>query len=135
MSSAIDLGGLKALVIDDQEFVRTIVKKMLQQVGVGVVVEAHDGNSGLTVVESERPDIVICDVQMRPVDGFGFVKALRALPYGEKLPVIMLTAHTDATTVARAKELKVDAFLAKPVLPPALREKIIKVIADARTAG
>jgi two-component system chemotaxis response regulator CheY len=135
MSSAIDLGGLKALVIDDQEFVRTIVKKMLQQVGVGVVVEAHDGNSGLTVVESERPDIVICDVQMRPVDGFGFVKALRAQPHGEKLPVIMLTAHTDATTVARAKELKVDAFLAKPVLPPALKDKIIKVIGDARAAG
>ena len=135
MSSAIDLGGLKALVIDDQEFVRTIVKKMLQQVGVGVIVEAHDGNSGLTVVDSERPDIVICDVQMRPVDGFGFVKALRALPFGETLPVIMLTAHTDATTVARAKELKVNAFLAKPVLPPALKEKIIKVIGDARNAG
>ena len=135
MSSAIDLGGLKALVIDDQEFVRTIVKKMLQQVGVGVIVEAHDGNSGLTVVDSERPDIVICDVQMRPVDGFGFVKALRALPFGETLPVIMLTALTAASTVARAKELKVNAFLAKPVLPPALKEKIIKVIGDARNAG
>ena len=135
MSSVIDLGSLKALIIDDQEFVRTIVKKMLQQVGIGTVVEAHDGNSGLTAVESERPDVVICDIQMRPVDGFGFVKALRALPHGEKLPVIMLTAHTDPTTISRARELKVDAFLAKPVLPPALREKIIKVIADSRDAG
>ena len=134
MSTAVDLGGVKALVIDDQEFVRTIVKKMLQQVGVGTVVEAHDGNSGLEVAERELPDVVICDVQMRPVDGFGFVKALRALPHGRTMPVIMLTAHTDPTTVSRAKELKVDAFLAKPVLPPALREKIIKVIADAKAA-
>ncbi|EME67771.1 CheY-like receiver protein [Paramagnetospirillum caucaseum] len=128
----VDLGALKVLVIDDQEFVRTIVKKMLQQVGVGTVVEAHDGNSGLETVERERPDVVVCDVQMRPVDGFGFVKSLRALPFGRDLPVIMLTAHTDATTVGRAKELDVNAFLAKPVLPPALKDKIVKVMSDAR---
>ncbi|TAN71383.1 MAG: response regulator [Magnetospirillum sp.] len=135
MPAAIDLGGLKALVIDDQEFVRTIVKKMLLQVGIGTVVEAHDGNSGLEVAERELPDVVICDVQMRPVDGFGFVKALRAQAHGQSMPVIMLTAHTDASTVGRAKELKVDAFLAKPVLPPALREKIIKVINDSKAAA
>ncbi|WP_096701404.1 response regulator [Magnetospirillum sp. 15-1] len=132
MAAAVDLGTLKVLIIDDQEFVRTIVKKMLQQVGVGSVVEAHDGNSGLETVEMERPDVVICDVQMRPMDGFGFVKMLRALPFGKDLPVVMLTAHTDAATVGRAKELNVNAFLAKPVLPPALKEKIIKVMSDAR---
>ncbi|WP_040477161.1 response regulator [Paramagnetospirillum caucaseum] len=132
MPAVVDLGALKVLVIDDQEFVRTIVKKMLQQVGVGTVVEAHDGNSGLETVERERPDVVVCDVQMRPVDGFGFVKSLRALPFGRDLPVIMLTAHTDATTVGRAKELDVNAFLAKPVLPPALKDKIVKVMSDAR---
>jgi len=135
MSTAADLGGLKILVIDDQEFVRTIVKKMLQQVGIGSVVEAQDGNSGLEAAERERPDVVICDIQMRPVDGFGFVKALRALPYGQAMPVIMLTAHTDAATVTRSKELKVDAILAKPVLPPALRDKIIAVIADRKAAA
>lgn len=132
MAAAVDLGTLKVLIIDDQEFVRTIVKKMLQQVGVGSVVEAHDGNSGLETVERERPDVVICDVQMRPMDGFGFVRMLRALPFGKTLPVVMLTAHTDAATVGRAKELDVNAFLAKPVLPPALKEKIVKVISDAR---
>ena len=135
MSTAADLGGLKILVIDDQEFVRTIVKKMLQQIGIGSVAEAQDGNSGLEAAERERPDVVICDIQMRPVDGFGFVKALRALPYGETMPVIMLTAHTDAATITRSKELKVDAILAKPVLPPALRDKIIAVIADRKAAA
>ena len=132
MSAAVDLGALKVLIIDDQEFVRTIVKKMLQQIGIGQVVEAHDGNSGLETVERERPDVVICDVQMRPMDGFGFVKMLRALPFGRALPVVLLTAHTDAATVGRAKELDVNAFLAKPVLPPALKEKIVKVMSDAR---
>jgi two-component system chemotaxis response regulator CheY len=132
MPAAIDLGKLKILVIDDQEFVRTIVKKMLQQMGVGQVVEAHDGNSGLATAAGESPDLVICDVQMRPVDGFGFVRSLREQPYGETMPVIMLTAHSDAATVSRAAELKVNAFLAKPVLPPALKDKIIKVMSDAQ---
>ncbi|MCR6628814.1 MAG: response regulator [Magnetospirillum sp.] len=128
MPDGVDLASLKVLVIDDQEFVRTIVKKMLSQLGVGTVIEAHDGNSGLDVVSKEAPDLVICDIQMRPVDGFGFVRQLRATPAVSQTPVIMLTAHTDATTVARAKELDIGAFLAKPVLPPALKDKIIKVL-------
>ncbi|HTH17568.1 MAG TPA: response regulator [Magnetospirillum sp.] len=128
MSDGVNLASLKVLVIDDQEFVRTIVKKMLTQLGVGAVIEAHDGHSGLEAVQAEAPDLVICDIQMRPVDGFGFVRQLRAIPAIARTPVIMLTAHTDASTVARAKELDIGAFLAKPVLPPALKEKIIRVL-------
>ena len=131
MSDGVDLASLKVLVIDDQEFVRTIVKKMLTQLGLGTVLEAHDGNSGLDVVVREAPDLVICDIQMRPVDGFGFVRQLRTTPAVSHTPVIMLTAHTDATTVARAKELAINAFLAKPVLPPALKDKIVRVMSQA----
>ncbi len=132
MAEVVDFASLKVLVIDDQEFVRTIVKKMLVQLGVGVVVEAHDGNSGIETVRREAPDLVICDIQMRPLDGFGFVRELRATPGRQTTPVIMLTAHTDASTVSRAKELDIGAFLAKPVLPPALKEKIIRVVAASR---
>jgi two-component system chemotaxis response regulator CheY len=131
MSDGVNLASLKVLVIDDQEFVRTIVKKMLSQIGLGTVLEAHDGNSGLEQVIREAPDLVICDIQMRPVDGFGFVRQLRDTPGIDHTPVIMLTAHTDAATIARAKELKISAFLAKPVLPPALKEKIINVLNHA----
>ena len=128
MSDDVDFGALKVLVVDDQEFVRTIVKKMLAQLGVATILEAQDGNTGLDAVVREAPDLVICDVQMRPVDGFGFVKALRATPAVSQTAVIMLTAHTDTTTISRAKELDIDAFLAKPVLPPALKEKIIRTL-------
>jgi two-component system chemotaxis response regulator CheY len=128
MGDDVDFGALKVLVVDDQEFVRTIVKKMLAQLGVATILEAQDGNTGLDAVVREAPDLVICDVQMRPVDGFGFVKALRATPAVSRTAVIMLTAHTDTTTISRAKELDIDAFLAKPVLPPALKEKIIRTL-------
>ncbi len=131
MAGAVDFASLKILVIDDQEFVRTIVKKMLQQLGTGTVLEAQDGVSGLDSVRDNRPDLVICDIQMRPMDGFGFVRQLRAAPGVSNTPVIMLTAHTDAATVSRAKELDIGAFLAKPVLPPALKEKIALVMKGA----
>lgn len=131
MTTGVNFASLKILVIDDQEFVRTIVKKMLSQLGVGTVIEAHDGNSGLDAVKTELPDLVICDIQMRPMDGFGFVSQLRSTPGVPQTPVIMLTAHTDATTLARAKDLGINAFLAKPVLPPALKDKIAKVLGAA----
>lgn len=128
MAEAVDFASLKVLVIDDQEFVRTIVKKMLQQLGVGTVLEAQDGESGLQRVCAETPDLIICDIQMRPVDGFGFVRQLRASADVGATPVIMLTAHTDAATMARAKDMDVNAFLAKPVLPPALKSRIVEVL-------
>jgi len=128
MAGAVDFASLKILVIDDQEFVRTIVKKMLQQLGTGTVLEAQDGVSGLDSVRESKPDLVICDIQMRPMDGFGFVRQLRTSDDIATTPVIMLTAHTDAATIARAKDLDIGAFLAKPVLPPALKEKITQVL-------
>ncbi len=131
MTEEVDFTSLKVLVVDDQEFVRTIVKKMLMQLGVQTVLEAQDGNSGLEAVVRDVPDLVICDVQMRPMDGFGFIKMLRATPAVHHTPVIMLTAHTDAATVARAKELAIGAFLAKPILPPALKEKMVRVLAKS----
>lgn len=127
-----DLTRLKVLIIDDQDFVRAIVRKMLGQIGIANVVEARDGASGLDVADHERPDLVICDVRMRPLDGFGFVRALRAKPGNAAIPVILLTAHTDEATLALAGEIGVDAFLAKPVLASALKDKITEILVNRR---
>ncbi len=135
MADAINFASLKILVIDDQEFVRTIVRKMLGQLGVAQVLEAQDGNSGVDIAKAQLPDMVICDIQMRPLDGFGFVARLRETEETKAIPVIMLTAHTDAATIARAKELHIQAFLAKPVLPPALKDKITKVLTSGSAIG
>ena len=131
MAEDIDCASLRVLVIDDQEFVRVIVRKMLNQIGIQRVDEAHDGASGLEAVRAAPPDLVICDVQMRPMDGFRFVAELRATPEGAGMPVMMLTAHNDAGLAARAQGLNIDAFLTKPVLPPALRQEIGRVMGAA----
>ena len=124
----IDLREQTVLVVDDQEFVRTIVRGMLKQLGIVSVVEAADGAQALSVVREHAPHVIICDVQMRPVDGFGFVRMLRETEACRTLPVIMLTAHADSATVERARDLHIDAFISKPVLPATLAQTITQVL-------
>ena len=101
MAVAVDFASLKVLVIDDQEFVRTIVKKMLQQLGVGTVLEAQDGMSGLESVRADAPDLIICDIRCVPGRLRLRPPASRSDGAAAGTPVIMLTAHTDAATIAR----------------------------------
>lgn len=128
MTTGVDFAVLKILVIDDQEFVRTIVKKMLGQLGVGTVLDSADAHAGLETAQTSHPDLIICDIQMRPLDGFGFVRKLREQPATAAIPVVMLTAHTDAAALDAAQGLDIAAFLAKPVLPAALKDKIVTVL-------
>ena len=124
----VDLTSLNVLVVDDQEFVRTIVRGMLTQLGIKTVQEASDGQSAMAVVAETRPDLIICDIQMRPVDGFGFVRLLRDDPASGDIPVIMLTAHSDSATVSRGRGMDIDAYVAKPILPDSLAMTMTKVL-------
>ena len=124
----VDPSSLKILVVDDQEFVRTIVRSMLVQLGVTAILEAADGTDAINQVSTHLPDVIICDVQMRPTDGFGFVRMLRDIAHTAKIPVIMLTAHADTATVNKARELEIDDFISKPVLPTTLAQTISQVL-------
>ena len=124
----VDLAAQTILIVDDQEFVRTIVRSMLTQMGVTSILEASDGTQAFAVVNTQMPDIIICDVQMRPTDGFGFVKMLRDKPETANIPVIMLTAHADSATVNKARELEIDDFISKPVLPTTLAQTMTQVL-------
>lgn len=124
----VDLAAQTILVIDDQAFVRTIVRSMLEQLGVTSVLEACDGTEAINIVNKHLPDIIICDVQMRPTDGFDFVRMLRSLPQSAKVPVVMLTAHADSATVKKARELDIDDFISKPVLPTTLGQTLTQVL-------
>ncbi len=124
----IDFTTLTVLVVDDQEFVRTIVKSMLNQLGIISTLEAADGDEALDAVVAHKPDVVICDIQMRPTDGFCFVKKLRQTNGVSDIPVIMLTAHTDSATSDKAHGLNIDAFISKPVLPTTLSQTITRVM-------
>ena len=114
---------LTAIIIDDQEFVRNIVSRMLSQFGFGKVLSANDGGTGLDAVLAHKPDVIICDIGMKPIGGLEFLKNLRASECAH-IPVIVMTGDLDQEVMIKAAEYGVSATVLKPVPPSRLREKI-----------
>ena len=111
------------LLIDDSASFRTVIGLALRRDGYGFI-EAVDGQDGLDKVAAATADApiqaVICDLNMPRLDGFGFVKALRAWPAHRRTPVLMLTTESDPAKKAAGKALGVTAWLSKPFQPPNL---------------
>jgi len=120
------LGRKRVLIVEDQEVIRQIVWKMLKDIGFGNIVEVGDGAQAMREVLATKPDLIICDIAMEPVDGFRFVEALHARGFKDKdrIPTIFLTGHTEREIVIKAKQLGADGFLVKPVSAKDLKARI-----------
>jgi two-component system chemotaxis response regulator CheY len=124
----------KVLVVDDELYMRKVVRTLLMSVGVRTIYEAPDGPAGLDLIRSMAPDIVILDWEMPGLDGAGFVRMVRSpdtFPFPE-IPIIMLTGHGERRRVIEAVQIGVNEFLLKPVSSKALQDRLISVIANPR---
>lgn len=110
------LSGAHVLVVDDQALIRTVLRHFLEKGGCKRVDEAANGVEALALLTERHPDIIICDINMAPGDGFSFVRELRAGP-GSGIPVIFLTCNADEAFVNEAKNLDASGYLLKPVPP------------------
>jgi diguanylate cyclase (GGDEF)-like protein/PAS domain S-box-containing protein len=111
------------LVIDDDGMMRMLVRESLESGGFRVE-EAEEGESGLVLFESLRPDVVLLDVVMPGMDGFSTCAALRGLPAGARVPVLMMTGLDDTVSVNRAYECGATDFVAKPIAWPILSHRV-----------
>jgi CheY-like chemotaxis protein len=100
---------LRILVVDDEPHIRATVLAMLEAEGYDVV-EATNGAEALTVVEAGAPDLVLLDMRMPVLDGWGFAAELRRR--GHAVPIVVMTAARDAARWA--SEIAAPASLAKP---------------------
>jgi DNA-binding NarL/FixJ family response regulator len=105
----------KILVIEDQTPMRRNIALLLEMEGFQVVT-AENGASGVATAKRERPDLVLCDVMMPEMDGYGVVQALRAEREFATIPFIFLTARTDKADVRIGMNFGADDYLAKPVI-------------------
>ena len=130
----IDFGRMRALIVEDDQAMRDLIVAMLEGVGIGHIGRARNGQEAINVAQDFRPDIVVCDVMMEPMDGITFTRRLRTHRDSPSphTPVILLTAHTDRTTVLEARDAGVNAFVAKPVSIDELKRKITLVMNDPR---
>ena len=121
--------GARILVADDDEQMRRLLKMVLEREGY-VVEEARDGLDALEHVETHPPDLVLLDVDMPRLDGFGVLQELRARVNTASLPVVMLTGRIESE--GDALDLGAQDFLAKPVQPSALKARVRAVLRRSR---
>lgn len=111
----------KLLICDDSLFQRRKLKHLFEEQGHEVTV-AEDGEDALQKVESATPDLLLCDLLMPTLDGFGVLERLQAA--GSTLPVIVVSADVQHSTVTRVRELGAKGFLNKPADPAKLIEAV-----------
>jgi two-component system, chemotaxis family, chemotaxis protein CheY len=122
------------LVVDDEHYMRKVVRTMLMSLGVRTIYEAADGPTGLELIRANSPDIVILDWQMPGLDGASFMRIVRSpdtFPY-PNVPIIMLTGHGERSRVVEAVKIGVNEFLLKPVSSKALQDRVTTVLTSPR---
>jgi len=115
------------LVVDDDPTVCLLSQQTLQSAGFDVVC-AGDGQEALEKFAAVSPDIVMLDVEMPGMDGFTVCRDLRSRPVGERVPVIMVTAHDDSASVNRAIAAGAQDFVNKPIPWTVLPHRIRNVL-------
>src|ERR1700744_3914331 len=130
----IDFNRLRFLVIDDNAYMRRIIRTVLHGLGTRDVFEADDGATGLDAFTHNVPDIVLIDWAMPVFDGLELAKMIRetegiANPY---VPIIMITGHTEKDRVTAARDAGITEFLAKPISAKALYQRIMNVVTNPR---
>ncbi len=110
----------KILVVDDEASIRRILQTRLEMIGYDVVA-ASDGEEALLAFRKETPDLIVLDVMMPKLDGYGVCQELRKQ---SDVPIIMLTALADVADRITGLELGADDYMAKPFSPKELESRI-----------
>lgn len=129
-----DFSKLSVLVVEDSPPMLEVVVNALKLLGVGQVYQARNGESGFQQFVKIRPDIVVTDWEMEPVDGLELIKWIRRDSMSPKrtVPVIIMTGYAASMRVAEARDKGVTEFLVKPFTANELARRIAYVIDSPR---
>ena len=122
---------LSVLVVDDDPVILRLLQVNFELEGISVAT-AVDGEEGLTMIQSDPPDLVISDIMMPKVNGLELLGALRSSPDTSAMPVILLSAKAQVADVQRGLELGADDYVTKPFDPLELIDRVYKVLAKSR---
>ncbi|QEL57800.1 response regulator [Chromobacterium paludis] len=125
---SVDLVRLRILIVDDQTLVRSLISQALQSMGMRQehIFQAADGTAAMRLLDIRMVDIVLCDVQMQPMNGMDLLKELRCghTANVSNLPFVFLSGHADRNNVVLASQLHADGFVVKPPKPADVEKAI-----------
>jgi len=114
----------KVLVVDDELFLRIMLRDALEEAGYTVVL-AEDGQAALARAKAESPDCILLDIMMPGLDGYETCAALKAEPNLAAIPVLLISATTDLRVIDRAEQVGATTVLPKPVPIEQLEQALI----------
>ncbi len=128
------LKDVKFLIVDDNAFMRTIIRRVLSALHAEQVREAGDGEDALQIMQAFVPDIVILDWEMKPMDGLAFTRKVRLSKDSPNVftPIIMVSGHSERGRVVAARDAGVNEFVVKPISAKSLFDRIQAVIERPR---
>ncbi len=114
---------IQILAVDDSRSMRDLIRYTLMEAGFEVHL-AEDGVHGMEVLGGIAPDVIITDINMPRMDGFGFIEAVRKTDAHMRTPILTLTTESGADLKARAREAGATGWIVKPFN----KDKLISVI-------
>jgi CheY-like chemotaxis protein len=122
------------LIIDDNAHMRTILATILRSFGCQQIIECPDGAEALSILRSSFVDVILLDINMKPIDGIEFSTMLRrdkAAP-ARRTPIVMVSGHTERSRITAARDAGVNEFVAKPINAASLYERIRAALENPR---
>jgi two-component system chemotaxis response regulator CheY len=119
---------LKFLIVDDFSTMRRIVRGLLKEMGCEKAEEAEDGVIALAAMKAQKFDFVVCDINMPNMNGFEFLKAVRADDSLKHVPVLMVTAEARKEDIVLAAQSGASGYIVKPFTKATLEEKVLKIV-------
>jgi CheY-like chemotaxis protein len=125
---------LRVLIVEDNNHMRTLLRSLMNALGIRQVIECTDGASAYAALRDRKPDFVLTDLSMKPVDGIEFTRMVRTAkdspnPY---VPIVMVTGHTERGRVEAARDAGVTEFIAKPITVQNLLLRVAEIVERPR---
>lgn len=134
MATKFSLEGIKALIVDDYQPMRNVLRMVLRDIGIREIEDAKNGREALSKLKDFRADVVITDYKMAPINGAELIRKIRAGYEGvdSHTPIIVVSAYTDMPVIQKARDAGMTEFLAKPVSTKLLYMRLRSVIETPR---
>ncbi|MBT6093447.1 MAG: response regulator [Rhodospirillaceae bacterium] len=128
------LKDVSILVVDDQEFIRNLVREMLRVLGAEHIYDALEGEDAWDQVNTRQIDMVLTDWYMKPVDGVALTHRIRNDPQSPNpyMPIIMMSGFSERARIFGARDSGINEFVVKPLSAKALFGRIMNVIEHPR---
>ena len=119
----------RILIVEDQDDLRGVLRDLLSGSGYAVI-EASDGQDGVTKAKSEHPDLILMDIQLPVLDGYEATRQIKADPTLAKMPIIAVSSFAMKGDEEKARKAGCDHYVTKPYSPLQLLRTIRGVLVE-----